>query len=101
MPTDKIKPPDNFPHNFQKAIKKGIGEYVLSTSKDKDDCLRIARKYRAFVRSIAAYPLHPLNKITSLCTVRTRIRREGDQYFLFIVVDKKINWDSALIPPEN
>jgi hypothetical protein len=47
MPSDRLKPPDNFPGYFQLPMARGLGKWWLLSSEDKQPCLALARKYRA------------------------------------------------------
>jgi len=97
MSTDKIKPPDVFPALFKEVLARGEEEWRLGKSKEKPPLLALARRYRAFLRSLAYYPLHPLNKYREGRKIRTRIKYEPllRHYALYIISEKEIDWDSA------
>lgn len=97
MSTDKIKPPDVFPASFKQVLARGEGEWRLEQSKEKPPMLALARRYRAFLRSLAYYPLHPLNKYREGQKIRTRIKYEPllRHYALYIISEKGIDWEAA------
>jgi hypothetical protein len=97
MPSDKIKPPDNFPEYFQLPFARGLGKWWLLSSEDKQPCLALARKYRAFLKSIPLYPLHPLNSAMTDKQYRTKVEQQANgEWSLFVVVNRKIDWDGIM-----
>lgn len=99
MPTDKLKQPDLFPLTYASTLSKGIGEYILISDTSKAKCKLTARKYRAFLNSIPLYPLHPLNRVLKVFSVRTRVKKlSSGRYYLLIIVNKKLDWESFTTP---
>lgn len=99
MPTDKIRPPQEFPQAFHDTLSNGQGMFLIELAESKKKALAIARKYRAFIRSIRAYPLHPHNELLTLCDVRTRVKQLANGTFtVYAIVNRKIHWEGCQIP---
>ena len=109
MPTDKIKPPHKFPVLFNTPFELGIGKWELYSG-TKIICLGKARKFRAFIKSIKAYPMHEYNQMLEEFDFGTRIELQydlrakslklrGPTFALFVIVKNKIDLLSALTPP--
>jgi len=97
MPTDKPKPPNNFPLYFRQALEQGPGILVLDVCPTKQEALSVARKYRCFLKSIRLYPLHPLNRTLDLIDVRTKsIAFGGRAYATYVVVNGKMDLIAAI-----
>ena len=102
MPTDAIRPPQKFPEYFHFTLEQGLGSHLMVIKDTKSEAESIARKYRAFLRSLKQYPLHPLHKKIKYFDVRTRkAQLPNKKWALYIDVKQKINWASCLMPPEN
>ena len=86
MPIDKPKRPNHYQAAFHNVLKhcwqraladpQGVETdwLVCQNFPDQVSALREARRFRAFVKSLRMYPLHPLARILQSHTPRTRVR---------------------------
>lgn len=71
MPIDKPKPPFLYPICFHTAVQQ-LGEWNVLDRPTKAEIRCEARRFRAFIKSLSLYPLHPTAQAAADWSIRTR-----------------------------
>lgn len=88
MPLDKVKSPDWFPASFHIMLTKARQDFDASlgvegsaalTLPTQKLALREARRFRTFLKSLRAYPLHPRSQLLYAVDFRTQVRRRDEE----------------------
>jgi hypothetical protein len=96
MPIDKIKHLEKFPTFFPFPLLQGLGKWPLLTTPEKAEAISMARKYRAFIKSLRLFSLHRLHYLLAGKSIKTQVSHYGGYWILYIIVKEKFE-----IPIEN
>ncbi len=100
MPTDKIKTLDKFPEWFSSPLEQGRSEYFLGAHPTREQAKSFCRKYRCFLRSLAASN-NPLKTILQDYTCRLYITEKlsaaynEKPFWVYCIVKRKLQLKTA------
>jgi len=78
MALDKPKRLELYPAKFHDVLLRGEGRWLLQTFdwEERDIAMREARRFRAFIKALRAYPGHPSAQVGNLLSLRTEVRQD-------------------------
>jgi hypothetical protein len=92
MQRSKNKEPEAYPIRFGNALKKAPEKFCLSEGSFARTDLEESWKYQRYMQTqwcdflwaLGNRPEHPMTRVIQVWKPRTKIKRFGDEYYLFV-----------------